>query len=85
MQFDEQEMRGEKKVGFMNPMKICEDRHIFKIGKENEELKGLKPEEAEVKKEKLKKEFENNYAFYLGHAMLKFQDRNCKVAPYNFG
>jgi hypothetical protein len=65
-------------------MKICENQHTFKIGLGHEELQGKSPEEAQKHIEKMKKNFEAQYAIYLGHAMLQFQHRESLVAPYNF-
>jgi hypothetical protein len=32
----------------------------------------------------MKKDFEARYATYIGNGMLKFQDREAIMAPYNF-
>uniref|UniRef100_A0A804UJ78 DUF8039 domain-containing protein n=1 Tax=Zea mays TaxID=4577 RepID=A0A804UJ78_MAIZE len=92
MQHDQQEIlygtnpnaSASKRVGYLNPIKICEDNHTFRIGKGNEALQGLTDEEIEVRIQDLKKDFEARYATYIGHAMLQFQDRESIVAPYNF-
>jgi hypothetical protein len=73
-----------RRVGYLNPIKICKDNHTFKIGKGNEALQGLTDEEIEVRIQDLKKDFEARYATYIGQAMLQFQDRESIVAPYNF-
>ena len=91
MQHDQQEIlygtnpnaSASKRVGYLNPIKICEDNHNFRIGKGNEALQGLTDEEIEVRIQDLKKDFEARYATYIGHAMLQFQDRESIVAPYN--
>jgi hypothetical protein len=92
MQHDQQEIlygtnpnaSASKRVGYLNPINICEDNHTFRIGKGNEALQGLTDEEIEVRIQDLKKDFEARYATYIGHAMLQFQDRESIVAPYNF-
>jgi hypothetical protein len=93
MQYDQQEMRygsnpnsnASQRVGYLNPIKICEEQHTFRIGDDHEGLQGLQGEEREKKKAELKKEFEARYALYLGHAMLQFQHWESIVPPYNFG
>jgi hypothetical protein len=92
MQHDQQEIlystnpnaSASKRVGYLNPIKICEDNHTFRIGKGNEALQGLTDEEIEVRIQDLKKDFKARYVTYIGHAMLQFQDRESIVAPYNF-
>jgi hypothetical protein len=92
MQHDQQEIlygtnpnaSASKRVGYLNPIKICEDNHSFRIGKGNEALQGLTDEEIEVRIQDLKKDFEARYTTYIGHTMLQFQDRESIVAPYNF-
>jgi hypothetical protein len=82
MQHDQQEIlygtnpnaSASKRVGYLNPIKICEDNHTFRIGKDNEALQGLTDEEIEVRIQDLK-DFEARYATYIGHTMLQFQDR----------
>jgi hypothetical protein len=54
----------------LNPMKICEEQHTFRIGDLHEDLQGLQGEEWEKKIANCTKEFEARYALYLGHAML---------------
>ena len=92
MQHDQQEIlygtnpnaSASKRVRYLNPIKICEDSHTFRIEKDNEALQGLTDEEIEVRIQDLKKDFEARYATYIGHAMLQFEDRESIVAPYNF-
>jgi hypothetical protein len=46
MQYDQQEMRygpnpnsnASQSVGYLNPMKICEEQHTFRIGDDHEDL-----------------------------------------------
>jgi hypothetical protein len=46
MQYDQYEIcyrlnlysDADKRVGYLNPIKICEEQHTFRIGKDNEEL-----------------------------------------------
>jgi len=55
MQYDQQEIcygpnpqsNASESVEYLNPMKLCENEHIFKVGADNDELKGLTPEEAQ--------------------------------------
>jgi hypothetical protein len=62
-----------QRVGYLNPMKICEEQHTFRIGNLHENLQGLQGEEREKKITNCMKEFEVRYALYLGHTMLQFQ------------
>jgi hypothetical protein len=43
-----------KRVGYFNPIQISEESHTFRIGKDNEELKGKTDEEVEERIKKLK-------------------------------
>jgi hypothetical protein len=43
-----------KRVGYLNPIQISEESHTFRIGKDNEELKGKTDEEVEERIKKLK-------------------------------
>jgi hypothetical protein len=65
-------------------MKICEDEHTFKVGLDNDELKGMTPQEAQQHIKEMRKNFEAKYVVYLGHTMLQYQHRESVVAPYNF-
>jgi hypothetical protein len=55
MQHDEQEIlygtkpgaSVGKRIGYLNPILISEESHTFRIGKNNEELKGKTDEEVE--------------------------------------
>jgi hypothetical protein len=81
MQYDQQEMRygpnsnsnASQRVEYLNPIKICEEQHTFRIEDLHEDLQGLRGEEREKKIANRTKEFEARYALYLGHAMLQFQ------------
>jgi hypothetical protein len=92
MQHDQQEIlygtkpgaSAGKRIGYLNPILISEENHTFRIGKDNEELKGKTNEEVEERINTMKKDFEARYATYIGNAMLKFQDREGIMAPYNF-
>jgi hypothetical protein len=93
MQYNQQEMRygqnpnsnASQRVGYLNPMKTCEQQHTFIIGDDHEDLQGLQGEERENKIADLMKEFEARYTLYLGHTMLQFQHWESIVTPYNFG
>ena len=41
-------------------------------------------EEVEQRINTMKKDFEARYATYIGNALLKFQDKETVMAPYNF-
>jgi hypothetical protein len=40
-----------KRIGYLNPILICEESHTFRIRKDNEELKGKMDEEVEEKQD----------------------------------
>jgi hypothetical protein len=92
MQHDQQEIlygikpdaNAGKRIGYLNPILICKESHTFRIGKDNEELKGKTNEEVEHRINTVKKDFEARYATYIANAMLKFQDKEAIMAPYNF-
>jgi uncharacterized protein YeeX (DUF496 family) len=48
------------------------------------DFKGKTDEEVEHRINTMKKDFEARYATYIGNALLKFQDREAIMAPYNF-
>jgi hypothetical protein len=81
MQYDQQEMHygpnpnsnASQRVGYLNPIKIYEEQHTFRIGDGHEDLQGLQGEERENKIADRTKDFEARYTLYLGHAMLQFQ------------
>ena len=93
MLFDEQEQAygpdldycAEERIAYLNPIDICEERHTFRIGEDNDELRGLVGEARDARKKRLKFKFESKYAFYIAKCMNKYQDRKSIVAPYNFG
>jgi hypothetical protein len=88
MQHDQQEIlygtkpsaSAGKRIGYLNPILISEESHTFRIGKDNEELKGKTDEEVEKCVNTMKKDFEARYATYIENAMLKFQDREAIMA-----
>jgi hypothetical protein len=92
MQHDQQEIlygtkpgaSADKRIRYLNPMLIYEESHTFRISKDNEELKGKMDGEDEERINTMKKDFEARYATYIGNGMLKFQDREAIMAPYNF-
>jgi hypothetical protein len=55
MQHDQQEImygtkpdaNAGKRIGYLNPILICEESHTFRISKDNEELKGKTDEKVE--------------------------------------
>jgi hypothetical protein len=73
-----------KGLGYFNPILICKESHTFRIGKDNEEVRVKTDEEVEHCINTMKKAFEARYATYIGNALLKFQDREAVMAPYNF-
>jgi hypothetical protein len=92
MQHDQQEIlygtksgaSADKRIGYLNPILICKESHTFRIGKDNEELKGKIYEEVEERLKTMKKEFETRFTTYIANTILKFQDREAIMAPYNF-
>jgi hypothetical protein len=92
MQYEQQQMRygpdpstnANKRVAYMSPMRICEDEHTFRIGKDHDSLKGLDPKEQEDEIKKREKKQIASYGLYLAMTMLEFQDRELIFAPYNF-
>jgi hypothetical protein len=92
MQHDQQEIiygtkpgaSAGKRIGYLNPILISEKSHTFRIGKDNEELKGNTDGEVEERINTMKKDFEARYATYIGNAMFKFQAREAIMALYNF-
>jgi hypothetical protein len=93
MQYDQQEMRyspnpnsnASQRVRYLNPIKICEEQHTFRIRDDHEDLQSLQGEEREKKTVELTKKFEARYALYLEHAMLQFQHWKSIVAPTTLG
>jgi hypothetical protein len=77
MQHDQQEIlygtkpraSAGKRIGYLNPILISEESHTFRIGKDNEELKGKTDEEVEERLKTMKNDFEAKYATYIGNAM----------------
>jgi len=61
--------------------------HKFTLSKVDREKveKDKTPEEAAAAIRQLKIKYEADYFLYLGRAMLRFQYRECILAPYNFG
>jgi hypothetical protein len=92
MQHDQQEIlystkpdaNAGKRIGYLNLILICEESHTFRIGKDNEELKGKTDEDVEHRINTMKNDFVARYATYIANATLKFQDREAIMAPYNF-
>ena len=74
----------EERNSYLFPIDIAEDRHTFRIGNDSKEVQGLEGAERDENR-KLKLDFEAKYAFYIGHSLIKFQDRKAVVAPYHFG
>jgi len=60
----------------MSPMRICEDEHTFRIGKDHDSLKGLDPKEREDKIQKREKKRIARYSLYLAMTMLEFKTGN---------
>jgi hypothetical protein len=92
MQHDQQEIlhgtkpgaTAGKRIGYLNTILISVESHTFRIGKDNEELKGKMDEEVEHRINTMKKDFQARYPTYIKNAMLKFQEREAIMAPYNF-
>ena len=93
MNFEQQEMRyvsdpdrsASKRVAYLSPMKICEEQHNFRIGDKHDSLEGLDPAERKKIIDESRLDYECKYDLYIALALLKYQDRECVVAPYNFG
>jgi hypothetical protein len=69
MQHDQQEILYDtnpnasvgKRVGYLNPIHICEQNHTFRIGKDNKELQENTNEEVENLLHNMKKDFQERY------------------------
>ena len=75
----------EERNGYLCPIDIAKNWHTFQIRNANTEVQGLEGAERDEKLRKLKLDFEAKYTFYIGHSLIKFQDRKAVVAPYYFG
>jgi hypothetical protein len=81
MQHDQQEIlygtkpdaSTSKRIGYLNPILISEESPTFRIGKDNEELKGKTDKEVEQRINTMKKDFKARYATYIGNAMISRQ------------
>jgi hypothetical protein len=62
-----------KRIGYLNPILIYEESHTFRIGKDNEDLKGKMDEEIEESINTMKKDFEARYATYIEMQCLNFK------------
>jgi len=71
----------EERNGYLCPIDIAENQHTFRIRNASIEVHGLEGAERYEKLRKLKLDFEAKYAFYIGHSLIKFQDRKAVVAP----
>jgi len=57
-----------ERVAYLNPIDICQERHKFRIGNDNEELLGLEGEEQAAKVKKLLRlKFESTTPSTLGN------------------
>jgi hypothetical protein len=80
MQHAEQEMRfGEdphaqhkKRVGYLNPMRICDDEHTVIIGPSHDDLQGKTDEKIVSIKAKKQQDKELEVATYIGNTFLEF-------------
>jgi hypothetical protein len=72
-------------LGYLNPMRICKISTYSLLVQTPKELMERSPEEAKKCIEEMKKNFEDKYVVYLGHAMLQFHHKESIMAPYNFG
>lgn len=75
-----------ERVGYLNPLLICQDSMQFKLDdKQQEVLNAIEdPKEREEALRTMTVHHDIKFAFYMGHAMLEFKDRQCIMAPYNF-
>ena len=93
MNFEQQEMRyssdpdrsASKRVAYLSPMKICKEQHNFRIGYQHDSLEGLEPVERKKIIDESRLDYKCKYDLYIDLALLKYQDRECVVSPYNFG
>jgi len=93
MNFEQQEMRygsdpdrsATKRVAYLSPINICEEQHTFRIGNNHDSLQGLDPAERVKVIDEKRLNYECKYDLHITLALLKYQDRECVVAPYNFG
>jgi len=92
MQYEQQQMRygldpstnASKRVAYMSRIRICEDEHTFRIGKDHDSLKGLDPKEQEDEIKKTEKKQIASYSLYLAMIMLEFRDREFIFTLYKF-
>jgi len=88
MNFEQQEMlygsdpdrSASKRVEY-----LCEEQHNFRIGDKHDSLQSLDPAERKKIIDENRLDYECKYDLYIALALLKYQDRECVVAPYNFG
>jgi len=93
MNFEQQKMRYSldldrsvsKRVAYLSSMKICEEQHTFRFGDKHNSLQGLDPAERTKVIDENRLNYECKYDLYIALALLKYQERECVVAPYNFG
>jgi len=74
-----------KRVAYLSPMKIYEEHHNFRIGDNHDSLQGLDPTERTKVIDENRLNYECKYDLYIALALLKYQDRERVVAPFNFG
>jgi len=59
--------------------------HTFKITDNHDSLQGLDPAERTQVIDEKRLNYECKYDLYIALALIKFEDRECVVAPYYFG
>ena len=89
MQHAEQKMRfGEdphaqqkKRVGYLNPMRICKDEHTVIMGPSHGDLQGKTDEEIVSIKAKKQQDKELEVATYIGNTFLEWQRQGMRSCP----
>ena len=86
MQWQEEVKTQRHKVAYLDPARIHQTEHSFKLTeKVQEQLKAVKTKKAkdDIKEEANKKE-RHKISAYIAKVMLKRVDKDCIMAPYGF-
>jgi hypothetical protein len=83
---DQKELPSKKRVGYLNPLLICEDFMKFTLDeKQKAHLNAIVDPQARAEALRVMRvEHDTNFAFYMGNAMWEFRKRQCIMAAYNF-
>jgi hypothetical protein len=85
MRFTEDPFHHEgKKVGYLNPLRISENKHRVVMGPDHDKFVGKS--EAKIAKIRVKEQQKQKTAVatYIGNAFLHYQDRRIICEPYMF-